>query len=376
MSIKNMTKLKHCLAVSVICLFILSFCIVVGAKKNYYKNVPEQLVIFSEHKSAFSEGHSIKLLNTRSMREVDLKIKTYTYGNFFILNSLEIAWIGDNELYIYNPSTDGLKKINLPDLGIIFEGRELKISDFSVFSISPSGDRIAYLFPKGSRIDVHDNLNSEGTKSLGFRSELHIFDLSTNKDRLITDKAFNWGQPQWSLDGRKLLYARPDNDGCFSQEYINNMSISEKALIKNAIFVYDLDRNIDYKLCQGVDPQWSPDGNKIAFSIENKKIGIFDLHEKSKTEISVNGNIDLVGFKLAWSPDQKNIIYLSMPKYPLIGALVKVMSGSWYERPSSLWLISLDDTKEWCLGTKNFGDIKFLLADEHTDRDHPLTLPR
>lgn len=354
-----MIKLKYCLVICFLCLCI-GICSIVVIIRNDYKNMPDLCMVFSEHKSSFSGRHDIKLLNVRSMRETDLKIKTETYGNFFISTSSEIVWIGDNKLYTYNPLTNRLRKSAILNLGVYFEGRELKISDLSVWSVSPDANRIAYLIPKGSRIDLFDkSSDGKAIKSLGSRSELHVFDLKMNKDSLITDKAFDWGQPEWSFDGRKLLYARPDSDDYFSQDYINNMSSRGKAVIENSIFVYDFDKGIDYKLCQGVDPQWSPDDNKIVFSVGNGKIGVFDLRDKSEMQFPVKGNIDSIDFKLAWSPDQKYVAYLSTPKYALIGALVRVLSGSWYERPSSLWLINLDNTKEWCLKTQNFGDIKF-----------------
>jgi Tol biopolymer transport system component len=333
----------------------------------FYKEhggMPNQVIIFSEHKKDYSGSHDIKLLNLPPLNILDLNIKTEIYGNFFVTKSDEITWIGKENVYFFNPLTKLVNKQILPRTGVMFKGRNLTISGFQIVSISPSGNKFAYLFLTGTNLYIGGSPKIGGkVHSLGFKSELHVFDLVKNEDSLIVNDAADWGPPQWSSDESKILYTRPESDNYFDQSYLDkvvaNDNISWQAEIQSAVFVYDFNTGIVNKLCLGINPQWSPDGEKIAFLTENNKIGIYDLRTKGFKELLVNGYIDPITFRMTWSSDQKFIAYLGNSKYSILLGLIRVVSGSWYARPMSLWVAKTDGTGDRYIETRNFGDIKF-----------------
>jgi predicted nucleic-acid-binding Zn-ribbon protein len=109
------------------------------------KSMLDKLIIFSEHHVAFSAGHDIKLLNIDSKKETVFGVKTCSYGDFYIVKSSNIAWIGDNRLYIYDPLTKstGEKALSIEQPPSVF-----------LISVSPSGNKVAYLNPYGKCVQL------------------------------------------------------------------------------------------------------------------------------------------------------------------------------------------------------------------------------
>lgn len=346
-------KLKKYFLIS--CLMI---CLFFGVKAmityagNRNQNISNELIIFSEHHTAFYSGHNIKFLDIHSGQITDLGIKTCSHGDFFIIKSNRIAWFCNNELFIWNPKT------------AVIEKKKIQIFPFpmeTLISVSPSGDKIAYLKSYGRRLYIGGRPKSgQYLKSLGFISELHIFDLVKNEDYIITTKVSDWGAPQWSPDEKKILFTRPADDNYFVQSFLDKVKIGKddfwQKSVQSAIFIYDLDKNIEYKLCLGIVPQWNSKGDKIVFLTENNRIGIFSLADRQKIELPTRGNPDLISFKAVWSSNETYIAYLGKPKLSLIYYARGLIKG--YERPSGLWIISIDGIHEEYLKTRNFGNIK------------------
>jgi len=333
--------------------------IAISFADNANKNIPEQLMIFSEHKEAYSSGHSLKLLDIVSKNGSDLGIKTYSYGDFYIVKGDCIAWVGGidqrggGKLFIWNPETKNTEEKRIPV--------ELLPPVFYI-SISPSGDKVAYLIPYGKSLYLGGEPKiGQRANSLGSKSELHIFDLEKNEDYIVTKDAFDWGSPQWSPDDQKIIYTRPNSDNYLNQDYLDRMDVKNNSswqnLIQSAVFVYDLDKKVEHKICLGIEPRWSHDGNKITFITENNKIGIFNLQNNERTELSTKAKLDIVTFKIAWSLDGKYLAYLGKPVHSLVSYLQGLTKL--YERPLSLWIIKTDGTQEEYIQTANFGDIKF-----------------
>ncbi len=140
---------------------------------------------------------------------------------------------------------------------------------------------------------------------------------------------------------------------------MNELKVSRgqtwQALTKSAVYVYDLKTKESYELTLGIEPEWSPSGEKIAYLTYDDKIGILNLSDGKKIELSTKGDIELSPFHMAWCPQEDNILYLAKPKHTFLGyfkALTKI-----YERPLSLWMAKTDNTQEQYIQTRNFGDI-------------------
>jgi hypothetical protein len=112
-----------------------------------------------------------------------------------------------------------------------------------------------------------------------------------------------WG-PDWSPDGNKIAYIK---------YYID--PLSNRMSEKSELWILDITSGQKIKLCEGgffSHPVWSPDGNKIAiegFDYKNSinEIQIYDF--QSKTLNNYDGDIGKFDFYYdqVWSPDAQNI---------------------------------------------------------------------
>ena len=362
MMVSNLAGRLILLFASLILLIITYFLCI---SNRHHNNMPDQVIIFSEHTTTFAGSHDMKLLDIRSNGIADFGVKTGNGGIFFLIQTDKLAWLDKEELNIFNPLTRTVDKKWIPYTGRKIEGRNLRVSDFQIVSISPNGNKFAYLSSAGPCLYI-GGLPKFGKKqfSLGSKSDLHVFDLMKNKDSLIVQNVFEFGVPQWSPDGQKILYTGPKNDNYFDQVYLNKIAveanISWQELIQGSIFVYDLDSGTATKLCLGVYPQWSPDGKQISFLTEENNMGILNFQNMEVRKLHIKGVINPGTFKMAWSSDGGFIAYLARPENEFLRALLKVVSGSWYERPSSLRIIgTTKGAEDLYVVTKNFGDIKF-----------------
>lgn len=105
-------------------------------------------------------------------------------------------------------------------------------------------------------------------------------------DGKVVKKIEEGGQPRWSLDGTKLLYA------------------SEGPII----WIWDITTDTNYKLIENaIKGVWSPDGKKIAFSRRvnhQHDVFIYDLETKEESyleKLSKKG----AAYVEDWSPDGK-----------------------------------------------------------------------
>ena len=81
------------------------------------------------------------------------------------------------------------------------------------------------------------------------------------------------------------------------------------------IWIIDVARNIPtrftFDVAQDRFPVWSPDGTRLVFGSDRRARGIFDIYRK---DAGYSGNEELLfksGAPLSWSPDGRNLLYLS-----------------------------------------------------------------
>ena len=135
--------------------------------------------------------------------------------------------------------------------------------------------------------------------------EIYVMDLRTGRETRITDNNFIDGHPDWSPDGKKLVFAsfqfrgRPSGGG--------NLAI------------YDLEsgrtRWLTSNRWENNDPEWSPDGRRIVFKSTR------DTEEGGREQIYVI-NIDGSGLERltrtegwvsdhdpSWAPDSGGVVF-------------------------------------------------------------------
>ena len=124
-------------------------------------------------------------------------------------------------------------------------------------------------------------------------AEIYVMDADGGNQENLTNHPADDRQPDWSPDGTKIAFAS-SRDGIPSQ-----------------IHVMDADGKNVIRLTDGRggkrDPDWSPDGKKIAFSVDDREdhIAVMDAdgNNREKLEDQAMGT--------SWSPDGKQIAFMS-----------------------------------------------------------------
>ena len=341
----------------IICFMFLNISTCVAAEKVLPLNGK---LIFSEHEKTYYEGHSIKEMDLYSKNITDYKIKTNSYGDFFLSGEDEIAWTFYNsEIVFYNVMTRETyrKKVAMP--GIIWDTLRNRINLFT------SGNKFVYpkwLGPAPALIIGGKPLNGEFYRKIGDLGSVNIYDFELKKDSVVLNNELVIGSIEFSPDGTKLLYTRPADDKFLNQNYLNGLSMGFKKrahdVIPWAIFMLNLETKEIRKIVSGEYPKWSPDGKRVAFVDSRNKIAIIDLNSGKVTELKTQGVKKQKPHRMAWHHDGKNIFYL-VKTYPSVFGMFKAIGdGSLDAKLSNLWVARIDDLEEELIMKGKLGDIK------------------
>jgi Tol biopolymer transport system component len=161
----------------------------------------------------------------RSAADTDGELRASSNG--------KIAFMRHHDIYVMN--SDGTGQTNLTTTKVGVGGQVW----------SPNGKQIAFFArPAGKRsLDIYVT-NADGT----------------GETNLTRTKASTEAAPSWSPDSKKLTYLRGSdpNDELFTDIYVmNSDGTSQTGLIKA--------RDTKYFVAGFESPEWSPDGEKIAF---------------------------------------------------------------------------------------------------------------
>lgn len=173
--------------------------------------------------------------------------------------------------------------------------------------------------------------------------QIYLMDLLTKEITQITDINGGACQPDWSPDGKQLVFISPCNN---DKDRYDNASL----------FIMDADgsnRNpLDLTGEGGYDPNWSPDGSKIAFtSLRTGRVPnvyVIDVETRDVTNLSMKNARD---FQPNWSPDSEliafttvrsgpNEIWTMNPKGGELQVFSRVPQGDCVD---SLWSPDMDD---------------------------------
>ncbi len=123
--------------------------------------------------------------------------------------------------------------------------------------------------------------------------EIYVMDADGGNQENLTNHPLDDLDPDWSLDGTKIAFISPRNDGV------------------NQIYVMDADGKNQIRLTDGPlqkrEPDWSPDGGKIAFTVDDgiSHIDVMDADGKNRVRLEDQAS------EPSWSPDGGQIAFAS-----------------------------------------------------------------
>jgi Tol biopolymer transport system component len=158
---------------------------------------------------------------------------------------------------------------------------------------SPDGERIAFVSDRDGKFEIYV-MDADGA----------------NQTRLTTNNAYD-GNPVWSPDGKKIAYTKYsayECEGCVgeSEIYVMDADGSNQINLSNSPAKFD------------VDFSWSPDGQKVAFTtVRDDPYETNDYNEIYITDVDGTNLMRLTttsranDMEPAWSPNGEKIAFSS-----------------------------------------------------------------
>jgi Tol biopolymer transport system component len=130
---------------------------------------------------------------------------------------------------------------------------------------------------------------------------LFVTNLDGSEKQLLTDGSYPVGAPQWSADGQKVAFMATAPGGGPIDIYVVDAGGGEPV-------------NLTQSPANDSFPKWSPDGLKIAFLSDrdgNPEIYVMDADGNNQTNLTNNPANESLQGDFAWSPDGTQILFHS-----------------------------------------------------------------
>ena len=210
---------------------------------------------------------------------------------------------GQEAIFVMNADGSGVRRIHngllvsngpnwQPDGRIRFGGGR------NIYTMKPDGSDVV-------RVNTSGALSPDGRQILFVKevipgepssNELFVANADGSNSRRLTHNKIADVDPRWSPDGRKIAYSYfPDGPWPKASICVINSDGSELTRLTNA-------------LLKAGPPVWSPDGTRIAFGVINDQNAIYVMNADGRNQMRLTYQMkDWVGY--AWSPDGKKIAY-------------------------------------------------------------------
>jgi Tol biopolymer transport system component len=185
-----------------------------------------------------------------SFFRLDLKTEEWTLSPLSGLYSC-IEWTGDGKAFFYIKFVGGVASSGIAK-------RDLESGEESFIMRMEKGDKFVWSTLRASR--------DYKWLATAMRTKIDVIDVETGEAESLSGEKENLGSPTWSPDGKHLVASsrRDDKTGTPTDLVIISREDGEKKFLEIGSHLHPNARIIS--------PDWSPDGQKIAFATKMLKM--------------------------------------------------------------------------------------------------------
>ena len=209
-----------------------------------------------------------------------------------------ISWSPDSKFIVFAAKSLGDDVLHIVDVNKkkIIRAIALDLDGIFTPSWSPLGDEIAFMGIKNGQGDIYS------------------YNLTTESLDKITDDSYSDLQPQWSPDGKKIVFSS-DRAEYYGESFPTQVKIFSEEFRNLDIFIIDRETSFIERITNTnnleASPVFSPKGDRLAYTSDESgifNIYLYDLASKMNYPIT---NVISGVFNLSWQGDGSKLAFAS-----------------------------------------------------------------